>query len=126
VVPRFFGGANHHSNYVLACSECNQERGSQLFFCECYFCGPLIRAAIAHDGNVNAQFDAIIAYNRPSVKLIPLSKDGKVNTWNVRMGCNARRFDTFAEAIEFATAGWPIKRPVKEKHEVNDSERNLG
>lgn len=124
VVPRFFGGTNHLSNYVLACSACNQERGSQLFFCECYFCGPLIKAAI--NGDITAQFDAIIDYNRPKVKLIPLSKDGKVNTWNVRMGCNARRFDTFEEAITFANNGWPIKRPIKESNEVNDSARNLG
>lgn len=42
IVPKSFGGINSVSNYVLACSECNETRGNSLFYCHCEFCETVI------------------------------------------------------------------------------------
>lgn len=38
VLPRCFGGTNEQTNLVLACNQCNNDRGDTIDWCFCDFC----------------------------------------------------------------------------------------
>lgn len=98
VVPRAFGGANSLDNYVLACSACNNERGSQLFYCECSFCGPLITTALANDVFISGMFQGLIKHNTPKVY-----KNGQ-GEWCVRIYHGRKHYESWEAAMEAALA----------------------
>lgn len=41
VIPACYGGSNAQTNLVLACYKCNNERGTEMFYCNCNFCLPI-------------------------------------------------------------------------------------
>jgi len=97
VVPRAFGGANAMENYVLACSKCNNDRGTTLFYCQCdYFCTPLIEEALANQDFIDGIFEGIVDHNTPKV-----FKNGD-GTWTIRLGHARRHAKTWEDAIDFA------------------------
>lgn len=97
IVPKAYGGSNNINNYVLACAECNNKRGVQLFYCDCEFlCGPLIRKALESDHFIKTVFDGLIAHNRYKVYK---NSEGR---WCTRVYHGRRLFDTWAEAMDFA------------------------
>lgn len=98
VFPRAFGGANNISNYVLACSDCNNKRGTLLFYCECDVCTTIINKALSNPENVRRMFDGIIEHNRVKV----LRQD---NMWVARRGHVRRHFPTWAAAMDYAHNG---------------------
>lgn len=102
VVPRFFGGHNSMSNYVLACKDCNNKRGTLLWFCDCIYCGPLIEDALNNQDNFDAVFFAMVKFNRPAVKRAPHPNCPDL-PWLVKRGVGAKRFATFEEALINAT-----------------------
>lgn len=96
VVPRSYGGANSITNYVLACSTCNNERGTSLFFCECeYICGPLIRKALASKTFIDTVFFGIINYNRHRV----YKNDN--NMWCSQIYHGRKHHATWQDAMEY-------------------------
>lgn len=108
VVPRAFGGANAMSNYVLACSQCNNDRGTTLFYCQCeYFCGPLIRRALASDDFINTIFEGIVDHNTPKVYLDDYGR------WTIRLGHARRHADSWQEAIDFAL-NWKVNYGIRD------------
>lgn len=38
IVPKSMGGLGTLKNFVLACAECNEKRGDNLYYCACAFC----------------------------------------------------------------------------------------
>lgn len=96
VVPRAFGGPNNLTNYVLACSACNNERGSQLFFCACEFCGPLITDALANDEFITNMFYAMIKHNTPKVY------KNNHGQWCVRINHGRKTHETWEQAMAYA------------------------
>jgi hypothetical protein len=102
VVPRAFGGGNTMENYVLACSECNNERGTTLFYCQCeYYCSPLIEEALARQDFIDGIFKGIVDHNVPKV-----FKNSE-GVWTIRLGHARRHKPTWEEAIEFAL-NWKV------------------
>ena len=96
VVPRTYGGANNIRNYVLACSQCNNERGVSLFYCECsYVCGPLIQAALKDKRIVDAIFFGLINYNRYRV-----FKDD-YGRWNSHIQHSRKAHGSWQEAMDY-------------------------
>jgi len=96
VVPRSYGGANSITNYVLACSECNNERGTSLFYCECdYICGPLIRKALESEVFVKGIFDGIISHNRHRVY------KNKEGAWCSQIYHGRKHHDSWEDAMEY-------------------------
>lgn len=100
VVPRAFGGQNSIDNYVLACSGCNHERGTILFFCDCTFCVERIQKALSSQKFIDHVFQGIISHNRARV----YSQTGE-KCWAVRIGHSRRHYETWAEAMEVANRG---------------------
>lgn len=98
IVPRAFGGANDLSNYVMACSRCNNKRGTSLFFCSCDTCGPKIAKALENQKFIDDIFNGIIAHNRPRV--YRHQKDETL--WIARFGHHRRSFPSWKEAMTFA------------------------
>lgn len=96
VVPRSLGGKNSITNYVLACSGCNNDRGTSLFYCDCRDCVEIIYDYLYDPEALNSIFDGIINHNKPKVTC------GE-SKWGVRIGHSKKYFDTFGEAIAFAT-----------------------
>lgn len=96
VVPKSFGGANGMSNYVLACSRCNNNRGTKLWFCRCDFCSEKINAALSQQRFYDRIFAGMVVHNRPKIR--------KYNGthWVVRCGYNSKTFDSWDEAIAYA------------------------
>lgn len=107
VVPRAFGGINHISNYVLACSECNNRRGTNLFFCDCRNCKELILDAVYNNHIIDTIIDGIEKHNRPIIKKV--SYKTPKGSWSVRIGHNIRLFHTFNQALEFAITDACVK-----------------
>ena len=68
VVPHSMGGPNTKGNFVLACQRCNNDRGTQLFYCRCESCTAKIDAALSNDYFVRDLFDDMIEFNKPRVK----------------------------------------------------------
>ena len=98
VVPKIFGGTNSIDNYVLACHDCNNDKGSALFYCMCsYICGPLIDAALSDDDIIGKVFEDIVMHNRAVVR-----KSGGV--WKVYKGYQRKTFNTWAEAMAHANS----------------------
>lgn len=95
VVPKSFGGSNSMKNYVLACSRCNNNRGTKLWFCRCDTCTPLIEAALASQSFYDRIFAGMVVHNRPKVK--------KYNNthWVVKYGYNSQVFLTWDDAMTF-------------------------
>lgn len=99
IVPRTFGGPNDMSNYVLACADCNNHRGSMLFYCECQDCNEKIYDFLYDPATLRPLFNSIINHNKPR---ITKAKDNRSEKWwKVRIGYNTRSFDTWQEAIDF-------------------------
>lgn len=97
VVPRAFGGANTMENYVLACSECNNNRGTTLFYCQCeYYCAPLIQAALENDLFINSIFEGIVTHNTPKVY-----KNGE-GVWTIHLGHARRHASSWEDALDYA------------------------
>lgn len=97
VVPRAFGGANNLDNYVLACTTCNGIRGSQLFYCECDYCGPRIQAALDSQRFIDNMFYGIIEHNKPKVFF-----HRQALRWAVRLGHQRRHFNSWEEAMAYS------------------------
>lgn len=102
IVPRSLGGPNRLDNYVLACSHCNNDRGTSLFYCDCRDCREIILDFLYNPDSLKMVFDGIISHNRPIV-----SKQHEISShfygkWGVRFGYNKRYFETYEAAIEFA------------------------
>jgi len=95
VVPRSHGGQNQLSNYVLACSGCNNRRGNMLFFCGCSHCNRLIRNALDTDKFIKYVFDGIVSFNKVSIKKI-----GPV--WSFKYGYTHKAFESWEQAMEQA------------------------
>lgn len=104
IVPRAFGGENSMDNYVLACAECNNNRGTSLFYCECRDCQERILDALYDSDAVKHIFDGIIVHNKPRIRKKDMASAGRAgeNEWAVRIGHNQKRFKTWAEALDFA------------------------
>lgn len=100
VVPRAFGGINNLDNYVLACSECNNRRGTTLFFCACEFCVTRIQTALASEKFIDHVFQGIINHNRARVYYQP-----ECQRWCVRIGHTRRHYATWTEAMNVANTG---------------------
>lgn len=98
VVPRAFGGQNNIDNYVLACADCNSERGTNLFFCACPFCTERIQKALASQKFIDRLFQGIINHNRARVYYLS-------DAWVVRIGHSRRHYKTWTEAMEVANIG---------------------
>lgn len=103
VVPRAFGGANHISNYVLACAKCNNKRGTQLFFCDCRNCKELILDALYDNSVIDTIINGIAKHNKPRIHKV--SYHTPKGQWAVRIGHNMRLFHTFGQALDFARHG---------------------
>lgn len=95
VVPKSFGGSNSMKNYVLACSRCNNKRGTQLFFCKCEHCSTLIEQAMQGQKFYDRIFAGMIAHNKPKVKRY------NGTHWVVRYGNHSKDFPTWEEAMTF-------------------------
>lgn len=102
VVPRAFGGANSIENYVLACSDCNNKRGTHLFFCMCDHCSSLINYALKDNSFINQMFEGILKHNKPVVSRRPCRID---KPWQARKGHVTRYFETWSEAVDYAHNG---------------------
>jgi hypothetical protein len=96
VVPRSLGGPNSLSNFVLCCDGCNQKRGTDLDWCNCNFCGPLIAAYRNSDAYMNQMFLEIAKFNKPAVKY-------RTKMWKVYLHGNMHCFRTWEDAMDFAT-----------------------
>ena len=103
VVPRAFGGPNHIDNYVLACSECNNRRGTSLFFCECRDCRERILDAVYNNEVIDTIIAGIEKHNKPRVQKV--NYNCPKGRWVTAIGHNRRHFHTFEQAIEFARFG---------------------
>lgn len=95
VVPKSMGGRNWLGNYVLACESCNNERGTELDWCDCDFCGPLLDEFIHSDEYFDMMFKAMVYYNRPSIR-----RRGRV--WKVYIHDSQHTFKTWLLALDFA------------------------
>jgi hypothetical protein len=95
VVPKSMGGANSLWNFVLACGDCNNERGTDLHWCDCSFCGPLIEEFKSSPQYIERTFLAIMKYNRPVVRY-------RTKVWKVYVHHNEHRFKTWEDAMHFA------------------------
>lgn len=95
VVPKSYGGANSINNYVLACSTCNNERGTKLWACSCDFCAPLIERALKHQKFYDNLFFSMVEFNR--IKVVKRNNC----KWVVKFGHMSKAFDSWEEAIEF-------------------------
>lgn len=107
VVPRAFGGHNGVDNFVLSCYDCNQKRGTSLFFCKCQDCGEKILDALYEGDIVNNIFSGLISHNKPRVSKVDAVRNGEagIGRWRVRIGHSTKRFLTYEEAIAFALGG---------------------
>lgn len=101
VVPRSMGGPNSIHNYVLACADCNNKRGTALFFCSCDFCKSLIDDAMNSDEFINDIFEALIRHNTYT----KVFYDRSGERWAARRGHVRRHFETWAEAMDYARNG---------------------
>lgn len=96
VVPKSFGGPNCLENYVLACSDCNELRGTDLNWCDCDFCGPLLDEYRDSPAFYDRAFGAIMAYNKPVIKF-------RTRVWKVYLHRGEQHhFQTWDEALHFA------------------------
>ena len=104
VVPKSFGGPNCLDNYVLACSDCNEIRGTSLNWCDCDFCGPLIEEYLSSDKYFEFQFFGLMRYNKPVVRY-----SRRNNAWRVYLypyknlhPQHISSFRSWGDAIQFA------------------------
>lgn len=95
VVPKSLGGINSLENYVLACEECNNLRGTDLDWCDCEFCGPLIEAFRSSPEFFERMWDAIVKFNRPVIRF-------RTRVWKVYVHQNTHTFNTWEDALHFA------------------------
>lgn len=102
VVPRSYGGQNIMGNYVLACSECNNRRGTSLLYCDCTLCSTLIGAAMDTPEFINGIFSGIIAHNTPHVYKYTGHHPEHLNKWTVKFGHNRQYFATWEQAMNHA------------------------
>lgn len=104
IVPKAFGGRNMLENYVLACSRCNNNRGTSLFFCQCDTCGPKISKALTSQKFIDDIFWGIIQHNKPRVYRVskPIKGGGEQSVWVARFGHHRRHFLNWEEAMHFA------------------------
>lgn len=103
VVPKFYGGEDHIDNFILACADCNNDRGVMLFYCYCMLCEPIIQRAMEKRKFWDHAFVAMMNHNKPKVYATG-------DRWSVRMGYNRRHFNTFDEALECALNQSLIRR----------------
>lgn len=103
VVPRAFGGANHISNYVLACAKCNNKRGTNIFYCECRPCRELIYDALYNPKTIYTIFGGMWNHNKPRIQKMPYHTPK--GSWRVTIGHNSRLFHTHEQAMLFALDG---------------------
>lgn len=96
IVPRAYGGPNSIKNYVLACAECNNARGTSLFYCECeYICGPVIRKAMEGTVLIDTIFKGIIDHNRHRVYR---NHEG---VWCSQIFHGRKHHDTWQDAMDY-------------------------
>lgn len=123
IVPKSYGGANNLSNYVLACSTCNNKRGQQLWFCACDICDPLISRALTKQKFYNEIFAGMIEHHRPKVRKYNGVK------WVVKYGHISKSFDTWAEAMSYVNESESVHGPwskVEESEYVNGFRKHEG
>lgn len=102
VVPKSIGGINSLTNYVLACSKCNNDRGTSLFYCECRPCREMILDYLYNPVSLRKVFCKIIEHNKPVVNKINSADSSHDGMWSVKLGYNRRYFETHSEAIEYS------------------------
>lgn len=115
IVPRSFGGPNTMDNYVLACAGCNSERGTNLFYCKCRDCHERVLDALYDPESLRLLFSGIVEHNKPRIKV--RRDNGK---FSLRIGHQTKNFDTFEQAIEFATTEMSLVRKRNYKGETNE------
>lgn len=101
VVPRSMGGPNSINNYVLACADCNNRRGTILFFCSCDFCSSLIGEAMSSQEFIDNIFESMMRHNTYT----KVFYDSKPGLWTARRGHVRRHFQTWKQAMEYANNG---------------------
>ncbi len=104
VLPRSMGGPDSIDNFVLACAECNNKRGTALFYCRCETCAGIIDSALNNSQVLNFVFEAIIKNSKPVVKKVYETGQNR-GVYLARLGCAHRYFDTFEQAIDYAING---------------------
>lgn len=95
VVPKSMGGPNWLGNYVLACEDCNNLRGTDLNWCDCKFCGPLIEAFKNSPDFYERMFRGLMYFNRPVVRF-------RTGVWKVYVHNSQHTFKEWDKAIHFA------------------------
>lgn len=99
IVPKGLGGPDDIYNLLLSCSGCNNDRGTQLFYCCCPLCLEVIEYTLYEDADaLDDMFMGIINHNKPRIS-IDMDKDKKF--W-VRVGHQQRSYSTYEGALQFA------------------------
>lgn len=93
IVPKHFGGTNKSSNITLACHDCNNKRGNQLFYCKCSRCSFLINKALRSNFYIKRNFDAMLSFNKVKISKTTLGR------WEVKQGNGQWYFDKFEDAV---------------------------
>ena len=97
IVPRSLGGPDVMSNYVLACSKCNNRRAVTLFFCKCDLCTAKIEKFLESKRVIDKMFWGLVGFNKPR---IVRDRDGK---WRVRQPGSNVRFETWQHAMDYVS-----------------------